>query len=72
MTLFIKPLPTPAKQIGGDHLLTGAALHDILNILRRRDPHYLLLFIPQPFKVREAPMQIVHAIELANRRKREM
>ena len=72
LTLFLKPLPTPAKQIGSDHLPTGAALHDILNILRRRDPHYLLFIYPTAVQGAEAPNADSPAIELANRRKGEV
>lgn len=34
-----QPLPSPAKRIGVITSATGAALHDILHILRRRDHH---------------------------------
>ncbi|EPT0529844.1 TPA: exodeoxyribonuclease VII large subunit [Proteus mirabilis] len=67
--LHKKPLPTPAKQIGVITSSTGAALHDILNILRRRDPSLPIIIYPTAVQGAEAPMQIVHAIELANRRK---
>lgn len=63
------PLPSPAKQIGVITSSTGAALHDILNILRRRDPSLPVLIYPTAVQGTEAPMQIVRAIELANRRK---
>lgn len=63
------PLPSPAKQIGVITSSTGAALHDILNILRRRDPSLPVLIYPTAVQGAEAPMQIVRAIELANRRK---
>ncbi len=33
-----QPLPSPGPLCRGDHLETGAALHDILHVLKRRDP----------------------------------
>lgn len=64
-----KPLPSPAKQLGVITSSTGAALHDILHILRRRDPSLPVVIYPTAVQGTEAPMQIVRAIELANRRK---
>ena len=47
---------------------TGAALHDILNILRRRDPSLPVIIYPAQVQGADAPAQIVRAIETANRR----
>ncbi|MDU9015595.1 MAG: exodeoxyribonuclease VII large subunit [Escherichia coli] len=57
---YKKSLPSPAHCVGVITSKTGAALHDILHVLKRRDPS-----LPQGD---DAPGQIVRAIELANKR----
>ncbi|CCK08037.1 Exodeoxyribonuclease VII large subunit [Cronobacter sakazakii 696] len=47
---------------------TGAALHDVLNVLRRRDPSLPVVIYPTAVQGDDAPAQIVRAIELANLR----
>jgi len=47
---------------------TGAALHDILHVLKRRDPSLPVIIYPTAVQGDEAPAQIVRAIELANAR----
>lgn len=68
MILFIKPLPSPAKSVGIITSATGAALHDILNILRRRDPSLPIIIYPTAVQGEMAPAQIARMIELANLR----
>ncbi len=51
-----------------DHLKTGAALHDILHVLKRRDPSLPVIIYPTAVQGDDAPGQIVRAIELANQR----
>ncbi len=63
-----KPLPVPATCVGVVTSATGAALHDILNILRRRDPSLPVIIYPAQVQGADAPAQIVRAIETANRR----
>lgn len=63
-----QPLPSPAKQLGVITSATGAALHDVLQVLKRRDPSLPVVIYPTPVQGVEAPMQIVRAIELANQR----
>ncbi len=63
-----KPLPSPAKCVGIITSATGAALHDILHILRRRDPSLPIIIYPTAVQGDGAPAQIVRAIEIANRR----
>ncbi|OAT54929.1 exodeoxyribonuclease VII large subunit [Providencia heimbachae] len=63
-----KPLPVPAKCVGVITSATGAALHDILHILRRRDPSLPIVIYPTPVQGELAPAQIARAIELANLR----
>ncbi|WP_272513810.1 exodeoxyribonuclease VII large subunit [Providencia sp. PROV187] len=63
-----QPLPSPAKCIGVITSATGAALHDILHILRRRDPSLPVVIYPTAVQGDQAPAQIARAIELANQR----
>ncbi|MDC9623940.1 exodeoxyribonuclease VII large subunit [Xenorhabdus sp. XENO-7] len=63
-----KPLPSPAKRLGVITSASGAALHDILHILKRRDPSLPIIIYPTAVQGAEAPLQIIRAIELANDR----
>ncbi|OTA18877.1 exodeoxyribonuclease VII large subunit [Xenorhabdus beddingii] len=63
-----QPLPSPAKRLGVITSASGAALHDILNILKRRDPSLPIVIYPTAVQGAEAPLQIIRAIELANAR----
>lgn len=63
-----RPLPSPAACIGVITSKSGAALHDILQILRRRDPSLPVIIYPTAVQGTDAIMQIVKAIELANQR----
>lgn len=63
-----QPLPVPARQVGVITSKTGAALHDILHVLQRRDPSLPVIIYPTAVQGDDAPAQIVRAIELANRR----
>ncbi|WP_392586818.1 exodeoxyribonuclease VII large subunit [Serratia ureilytica] len=65
---FKHPLPAPAKRVGVITSASGAALHDILQVLQRRDPSLPIVIYPTSVQGAEAPMQIVRAIETANRR----
>ena len=65
---FKQPLPTPAHCVGVITSKTGAALHDILHILKRRDPSLPVVIYPTQVQGDDAPTQIVRAIELANQR----
>jgi exodeoxyribonuclease VII large subunit len=65
---FKQPLPTPAHCVGVITSKTGAALHDILHILKRRDPSLPVVIYPTQVQGEDAPAQIVRAIELANQR----
>ena len=47
---------------------TGAALHDILHVLKRRDPSLPVIIYPTAVQGDDAPGQIVRAIALANAR----
>lgn len=63
-----KPLPSPAHCVGVITSKTGAALHDILHVLKRRDPSLPVIIYPTAVQGDDAPGQIVRAIELANQR----
>ncbi|MDF7681572.1 exodeoxyribonuclease VII large subunit [Enterobacteriaceae bacterium ESL0689] len=63
-----KGLPAPAHCVGIITSPTGAALHDILQILKRRDPALPVIIYPTAVQGDDAPAQIIRAIELANRR----
>jgi exodeoxyribonuclease VII large subunit len=61
-----KALPRFPKKIGIATSETGAVLHDILTVLKRRYP-VSVLFIPTMVQGESAASSIVHSIELLNR-----
>ena len=63
-----KSLPSPAHCVGVITSKTGAALHDILHVLKRRDPSLPVVIYPTAVQGDDAPGQIVRAIALANAR----
>ncbi|MGV3346355.1 exodeoxyribonuclease VII large subunit [Enterobacteriaceae bacterium LUAb1] len=63
-----QPLPNPARQPGIITSATGAALHDILHILHRRDPGLPIVIYPVPVQGTDAPERIAAMIALANLR----
>lgn len=63
-----QPLPSPAHCVGVITSRTGAALHDILHVLKRRDPSLPVIIYPTAVQGDDAPGQIVRAIEMANKR----
>ncbi|RMA86481.1 MULTISPECIES: exodeoxyribonuclease VII large subunit [Enterobacter] len=65
---YKKTLPAPAHCVGVITSKTGAALHDILHVLKRRDPSLPVTIYPTAVQGDDAPGQIVRAIELANAR----
>ncbi|WOR56532.1 exodeoxyribonuclease VII large subunit [Citrobacter freundii] len=65
---FKKTLPSTAHCVGVITSKTGAALHDILHVLKRRDPSLPVIIYPTAVQGDDAPGQIVRAIELANAR----
>ena len=64
-----QPLPSPAHCVGVITSKTGAALHDVLHVLKRRDPSLPVVIYPTAVQGEDAPGQIVRAIALANSRK---
>ncbi len=65
---YKQPLPSPAHCVGVITSKTGAALHDILHVLKRRDPSLPVVIYPTAVQGDDAPGQIVRAIALANAR----
>ena len=65
-----RPLPAPARHIGVITSPTGAAIHDILTVLKRRCPALPVALYPVAVQGAEAAGQIVRAIDLANRDQR--
>jgi exodeoxyribonuclease VII large subunit len=61
-------LPTHPRQIGLITSASGAALKDILNVLRRRSPQLSVLIFPTPVQGKEAPAQIRAALAAAIQR----
>ncbi|UZK03847.1 exodeoxyribonuclease VII large subunit [Venatoribacter cucullus] len=68
-TAYKKTLP-PVRRIGVITSPTGAAIHDILTVLARRDPSLEVDIYPTAVQGKEATAQIVAAIERANRDQR--
>ncbi len=63
-----QPLPEHPKCVGIVTSKTGAALHDILNILKRRDPSLPIIIYPTVVQGEAAAIQIAQAIGCANSR----
>jgi len=61
-----KPLPMPPRHIAVITSKTGAAIHDILTVLQRRNPSIRVTVIPVPVQGEQAPPAIVRALALAN------
>ena len=61
-----KPIPKYPQTIGVVTSSTGAAVHDILRILRRRYPLCSVRLLPVRVQGAEAPEEIVSAIRYAN------
>lgn len=66
---YKKPLPTHVQRVGVITSPTGAAIHDILTVLKRRAPQLDVLIYPAMVQGEAAIAQIVNAIETADRRK---
>ena len=67
---YKQPLPFLPSRIGVVTSPTGAAIHDIITVLKRRFPAIPVTIYPCPVQGAEACEQIVAAIDLANRDKR--
>jgi len=63
-----KPLPKFPEVIGIITSSTGAAIHDILNVIRRRYPLVRIIIAPTLVQGKEAAASIVESIKLMNER----
>lgn len=63
-----KPLPGQPKRVGIITSKTGAALHDILNVLHRRDPSLPVVIYPTMVQGDGSAISIAQAIGRANAR----
>lgn len=63
-----KPLPEQPKRVGIITSKTGAALHDILNVLQRRDPSLPVVIYPTMVQGEGSAISIAQAIGRANSR----
>jgi exodeoxyribonuclease VII large subunit len=64
-----KPLPLLPQRIGIITSPTGAAIRDMLRVIKRRHPRMHILIYPVPVQGAEAAPQIVEAIRYFNREK---
>ena len=64
-----QPIPTEIKTVGIVTSATGAALHDITTVLKRRNPMINVIVYPTQVQGATAAAQIVNAIFIANRRR---
>nr|WP_261815855.1 exodeoxyribonuclease VII large subunit [Vibrio gallicus] len=62
------PIPEHPQRIGVVTSSTGAALHDILRVLKRRDPSLPVIIYPTLVQGESAAFSIAQAIGLANER----
>ena len=60
-----RPLPTEAKRIAVISSATGAAVHDILQVLKRRDPNLEVVLVPSAVQGAEAPAELLNALQRA-------
>jgi exodeoxyribonuclease VII large subunit len=62
-----RPLPTPLRHVALITSRSGAAVHDVLTVLERRNPLLQVSVLPVAVQGRDAPDEIVAAITSANR-----
>ncbi len=61
-------IPASSSTIGVITSATGAALHDILTVLKRRNPALKVIVYPSQVQGESATMQICQALNIANQR----
>lgn len=64
-----KKIPKSIRCLGIITSKTGAALYDILKVLKRRDPSLPIIIYPTIVQGEEATEKIIHSINIANLRK---
>ncbi|MBC7387198.1 MAG: exodeoxyribonuclease VII large subunit [Cryobacterium sp.] len=62
-----KSLPPFPKKVAVITSPTGAAIRDMVNVLRRRAPHLEILVVPAIVQGDEAPRQLIRGLEAVNR-----
>ncbi|MDO4643732.1 MAG: exodeoxyribonuclease VII large subunit [Cardiobacteriaceae bacterium] len=62
------PIPLAPQQIGIITSPSGAAIHDALTTLRRRNPLVSIIIYPSMVQGEQAPAQLIQQIQTANRR----
>lgn len=65
---YKQPLPALVRRVGVITSRSGAALHDILQVLQRRDTSLPVVIYPTAVQGEEACRQLVRALTLANQR----
>ena len=65
---YKKPLPQNINRIGVITSATGAAIKDILTVLKRRAPQLVVIIYPAMVQGKEAHIHLINQIELANAR----
>lgn len=63
-----KPLPVSPLCVGVITSATGAAIHDVLTVLKRRAPQQRVIIYPTLVQGAEAPASIIQALQRAYRR----
>ena len=62
------PMPEVINRIGVITSSTGAALHDVLSVLKRRSPQTEVIVYPSMVQGTTAPNQLINALRTANQR----
>lgn len=65
-SVYKKPLPQNINRIGVITTATGAAIKDILTVLKRRAPQLEVIIYPAMVQGKDAHLQLIKQIELAN------
>ncbi len=63
-----RPLPERINRIGVITSSSGAALHDVLSVLKRRSPQTEVIVYPSMVQGEAAPRQLINALRKANQR----
>jgi exodeoxyribonuclease VII large subunit len=63
-----RPIPQTIRSIGLVTSAQGAALHDVLTVLKRRSPTSSIIIYPSLVQGDSAPAQLIQAIDMANAR----
>ena len=64
-----KPLPALPRRIGVITSQTGAVIHDIINTLQRRNPHFDLLLYPAAVQGENCPVEVTQGLDYFMRHK---